>query len=108
MPYAIEYFAPEVKAKILEWPAGILASYYRCVARMVEHGPDLGMPYSWPLGRGLFEIRAKGPEGIGRAIFCALVGRRMVILHGFIKKTEKTPRRELAIARERMKEVKNG
>ena len=42
------------------------------------------------MGDGLFEIRAKGQEGIGRALFCTVVGKRIVILHGFIKKTEKT------------------
>ena len=63
------------------------------------------MPYTRPFGEGLFEIRAKGPEGIGRAFFCCLVGRRVVILHGFIKKTQATPTQELKIARQRLKEV---
>lgn len=58
------------------------------------------------LGGGLFEIRAKSREGIGRAFYCALVGRRIVILHEFIKKSQKTPKRELRIARNRMKEIK--
>lgn len=59
-------------------------------------------------GWGLFEIRAKGQEGIGRAFFCTLVGRRIIILHCFIKKTEKTPKHELDIALQRMKEIKHG
>ena len=63
------------------------------------------MPHTKSLGEGLFEIRAKADEGIGRAFFCTLIGRRIVILHGFVKKTEKTPKRELAIARDRLKEV---
>ena len=45
------------------------------------------------MGEGLFEIRARGVEGIGRAFFCTLVGRRIVILHSFIKKTQKTPKK---------------
>ena len=57
------------------------------------------------LGNGLFEIRAKGVEGIGRAFFCTMVGRKIVILHGFIKKTDKIPKRELDIARARLNEV---
>jgi phage-related protein len=56
-------------------------------------------------GSHISEIRAKAEEGIGRAFYCTLVGRRIVILHGFIKKTDKTPGRELEIARNRMKEV---
>jgi len=55
----------------------------------------------------LCEVRAKGAEGIARAFFCAVVGRRIVILHGFIKKTEQTPRHELELARKRLKEVKS-
>jgi len=63
------------------------------------------VPHTRALGDGLFEVRTKAEEGIGRAFFCALVGRRIVILHGFIKKTDKTPKRELTIARNRLKEV---
>ena len=58
------------------------------------------------MGAGLFEVRAKGREGIGRAFYCSLIGERIVILHVIIKKTEKTPARELEIARARQREVK--
>ena len=54
---------------------------------------------------GLFELRLKVAEGIVRVFYCTLVGRRIVMLHQFIKKSEKTPRKALAIARKRMKEV---
>lgn len=73
--------------------------------RMEEFGPNLGMPHTRALGNGLFEIRAKAEEGIGRAFFCTMVGRKIVILHSFIKKTDKTPKRELDIAITRQKEV---
>ncbi len=66
------------------------------------------MPYTRPFGDGLFEIRAKGVEGIGRAFFCAMVGRRIVILSGFIKKSQQTPSSELKLARKRLKEVQRG
>jgi len=55
----------------------------------------------------LFELRLKGVEGIARVFFCTLVGRRIMMLHSFIKKTQKTPLREIAVARKRMKEVKH-
>jgi phage-related protein len=55
----------------------------------------------------LFEIRAKGKEGIGRAFYCALIGQRIIILHGFIKKTQVTPNNELKIARKKLKEISN-
>ena len=57
------------------------------------------------MGKGLFEIRARGKEGIGRAFFCTAVGNKIVVLHTFIKKTQKTPLKELKIARKRLKEV---
>lgn len=72
---------------------------------MMTSGPNLVMPYTRPFGDGLFEIRAKGAECIGRAFFCCMVGRRVVILHGFVKKTHATPAKELEIARQRQKEI---
>ena len=68
-------------------------------------GPNLGLPYTKAFGDGLFETRARGKEGIGRAFFCTMVGKRVVILHGFIKKTQATPPDEIKIARKRMKEM---
>jgi len=53
---------------------------------MEEYGPNLGMPHTRALGNGLFEIRAKAEEGIGRAFFCTMVGKKIVILHSFIKR----------------------
>ena len=108
MRYSIEFFNVDVQQTVLKWPAGINASFTRITLRMVEHGANLGLPYTRAMGDGLFEIRAKGQEGIGRAFFCTLVGRRIIILHGFIKKTEKTPKHELDIALRRMKEIKHG
>ena len=58
------------------------------------------------MGGGLFEVRAKGREGIGRAFYCTVIGQRIVILHAFIKKSEQTPTRELEAARARLREVK--
>jgi phage-related protein len=76
------------------------------LVRMAKHGPDLGTPHTRAMGDGLFEVRAKAGEGIGRAFYCTLVGRRIVVLHGFIKKTDKTPAKELKIAHDRLKEIK--
>jgi phage-related protein len=57
------------------------------------------------MGDGLFELRIKAAEGIARVFYCTVVDRRVVILHQFVKKTDKTPPKELEIARRRMKEV---
>jgi phage-related protein len=108
MNYTLEFYSKTVHDEIFDWPDGIQASFIRITEQMTEYGPNLGMPYTRAMKEGLFEIRAKGREGIGRAFFCTLVGRRIVILHGFIKKTEQTPTRELKIARQRLKEVQNG
>ena len=74
---------------------------------MVALGPNLGEPHTKAFGEGLYELRLKGAEGIARVFFCTLVGKRVVMLHSFIKKTEKTPPRERGIAELRMKEVKH-
>lgn len=74
---------------------------------MVEVGANLGEPHTEAMGDGLFELRLKGAEGIARVFYCALMGRRIVMLHGFVKKTSKTPLRALRIAQTRMKEIKN-
>ena len=88
------------------WPDGILANFTRIATMMQAQGPDIGMPHTRAMGAGLFEIRAKGREGIGRAFYCTIVGHRIVILHAIVKKTEKTPAHDLDIARARQHEVK--
>ena len=65
------------------------------------------MPHTRAMGEGLFELRLKAAEGIARVFYCTLVGREIVILHQFTKKSPKTPRKELEIAKRRMKEVKD-
>ncbi len=108
MNYTIEYFHSRVQAEIESWPDGILADYARLIELLIEFGPNVKMPHSKAMGKGLFELRPKGREGIGRAFYCFLVGRRIIILHAFIKKTPTTPEPELKTARKRIKEVQNG
>ncbi|MFY8102849.1 MAG: type II toxin-antitoxin system RelE/ParE family toxin [Ramlibacter sp.] len=105
--WSIQYFNGRVQQEIEAWPVGIYADFLRLVLLMERHGADLRMPHSRAMGQGLFELRCKGRERIGRAFFCTLVGREIVILHSFIKKTQETPDRELAVARKRLKEVRN-
>jgi phage-related protein len=87
---------------------GILADYARLIELLIKHGPSLRLPHSRAFGDGLFELRPRGRSGSGRAFYCFLVGKRVVILHAFIKKSQETPDRELKLARKRMKEVSNG
>lgn len=109
MRYTVTYFNARVRDEVLALPTGILADYLRLAGMMEKHGADLRMPYSRAMGDGLFELRPKGREGIGRVLYCMQVGRRIVVLHSFVKKTQETPLAALRIARRRLKEVlKNG
>ena len=72
---------------------------------MEIYGPDLGMPHTRAMGGGLVELRIMAAEGIARVFYCTVVDKRIVFLHQFVKKTEKTPPKELQIARRRMKDV---
>lgn len=87
---------------------GVLANYARLIELLVEFGPDVRMPHSRAMGGGLFELRPRGREGIGRVLYCYASGQRVVVLHAFVKKAKSTPERELAMARKRMKEVYDG
>jgi phage-related protein len=106
MDWEILYYNEDVQELINDWPVGIRAFYARVTERMVIFGPNLGMPFTKSMGNGLFEIRARGKEGIGRAFFCTIVDKRIVILHAFIKKSQKTPKKEIDIARRRMNDAK--
>ena len=97
-----------VEHDVLALPTGLLARFLWYAERMEIYGPDLGMPHTRAMGGGLFELRLKAAEGIARVLYCTVSDRKVVILHQFIKKTEKTPHKELDIARRRMNEVKHG
>ena len=107
MSWAIGYHSAALQTELLGLPATLQARYIHLTARMTVFGPDLGMPHTRAMGEGLFELRLKGAEGIARVFYCTLPGRRIVMLHQFVKKSEKTPQRELTVARRRMKEIKD-
>jgi len=105
MNWKVTFYSDKIEAQTLNFPTGILANFVH-IAEMIEKlGPNLGKPYVGSLKDGLYEIRAKGKEGIGRSIYCTLKGQEVVILHSFIKKTQKTPKKDLSLAKKRMKEV---
>ena len=105
MSWTVTFYDTDVESEILDLPTGLLARFVRYAERMEEHGPDLGMPHTRAMGAGLFELRLKSGEGIARAFYCTVVDRRIVMLHHFVKKSQKTPRKELDIARRRLKEM---
>lgn len=107
MDWKITFYSTRVEAEINALPAGFVARFMRYAERMETYGPNLGMPHTRSMGDGLFELRLKAAEGIARILFCTVVERQIVLLHQFVKKSEKTPKRELQIAWNRMKEIKD-
>ncbi len=107
MDFSIEYYSEAVEAEILALPDTLAARYIVLTRRMTAVGANLGPPHTDSFGDGLFELRLKGADGIARVIFCTLIGRRIMMLHSYIKKSQKTSPRELEVARKRLKEVKD-
>ena len=106
MSHSIIYYSQEVQDDIMTLPATLKARYIGLTNRMLEFGPHLGLPHTDAFGGGLFELRLKGAEGIARVFFCTMVEQEIVMLHSFMKKTQKTPEKELKLAKKRMKEIK--
>jgi phage-related protein len=107
MKWKIDFYNATVKNEVNKLHPTIKAKFEAIRDKMLEHGPDIGMPFTKAMGKGLFEMRAKGQAGIARGLFCTISGNTIVILHVFVKKTEATPKKELDLAIKRMKEVKN-
>lgn len=87
-------------------PKDMQARFLRISALLEAFGPQhVGLPHTRPLGEKLWEMRLTGKDGIGRTIYTATSGRRLVVLHAFVKKTQKTPRRAIEIALRRSREI---
>ena len=108
MTYRIDYFHQRVLTEVESWPVDVLADYARLIELLAQHGPSLRLPHSKAFGDGLFELRPRGRSGIGRAFYCFLLGKRIVVVHAFIKKNQETPDKELKLARKRVKELQHG
>ncbi|OGT06015.1 MAG: hypothetical protein A2103_00555 [Gammaproteobacteria bacterium GWF2_41_13] len=105
--WKVDYYNKIVADSFTQWPIKLKGRFVKLVELMEENGADLGMPHTRALGDGLFELRVKGKEGIGRAFFCYWTGKKITILSGYIKKTQKIPKGELKLAKDRLYEVKN-
>lgn len=106
MNWKIEFYSG-VDESILKMPPKIQARMIKLLELMEKHGANLGPPHTESMGDSLFEIRAKAQEGIGRGLFCYLKDQRIIVLHAFVKKSQKTPKRELDLAKQRKKEVQS-
>ena len=108
MAFEVSYFHERVLSEVQSWPLDVLADYARLIELLTEHGPSLRMPHSRAFGDGLFEVRPRGRSGIGRAFYCFLLGKRVVVLHAFIKKTQQTNPADIELANKRFKEWQHG
>ena len=106
MSWTVETLDKRVDKELEALPVDVRAHFVRIAEMLEASGPSaVGMPFVRHLTDGLWEIRAKGKDVIGRAIYVKAVGQRLVVVHAFIKKTQKTPSKALSIARARAKEV---
>ena len=84
MAWKIEFYSG-VEDDILSMPPKIQARMIKLLELIELHGANLGSPHTESMGDGLFEIRAKAKEGIGRGLFCYLKGQHVCVLRAFVK-----------------------
>lgn len=106
--WTVEFYkSPNGNSPVLEWfqsqDPKVKAKFARIFDLLQEQGTAVGKPYVAPLENKLYEIRIEQDTNIYRTIYFAHTGKRFILLHGFQKKTQKTPKKELNLAQERMK-----
>lgn len=107
MRWTVETLDAVVDAEIDALPVSLRARLLRLMEMIETVGLDrVREPHVRHLEGKLWELRARAAEGIARGLYVTVTGRRVVVLHIFVKKSQKTPRAALAVARERMKQVK--
>ena len=102
--YSVEYYETEDGARpaedfILSQDKKMQAKLFMSIELLEIKGPELREPYSKPLGDGIFEVRAKQGSDISRVLYFFVVGRKIILTNGFVKKTQKTPLREIERAK---------
>ncbi len=106
MSWVVTFLNQAVAGELAPLPADIRAKFSRIVMLIESHGLErVREPHVKHVDDRLWEMRMRGRDGIARAIYVTASGRRVVVVHVFTKKTQKTPRREIELARERAKGV---
>jgi phage-related protein len=106
MTWTVETLGPVVDAEIRALPKDMQAAFLRLSERIAAVGLErIGQPYVKHLRGKLWEMRFNGRDGIGRAVYVTVTGRRVVVVHAFVKKTGKTPSAALDLAERRAKEI---
>jgi phage-related protein len=104
--WSVETLNEVVDAELTALPVDLRSRFVRVSLLIEEFGPlNVGMPHIRSLDGKLWEIRVNGRDGIGRGIYVLATGKRVVVLHVFIKKTQKTPVQALQTASKRAKEA---
>lgn len=107
MSWRVEFLNDDVRAALDALPTDIGSAFLRIAQMIQTYGLErMREPYVKHLQGPVWEMRMKGKDGIARAAYVTATGKRVVVVHVFPKKTQKTPRRELEIALSRAKEVK--
>ena len=106
MTWTVETLNAIVDAELEELPADMLARFHYISQLIEEFGLErVREPHVKHLRGPLWEMRMKGKDGISRALYVTAVGKRVVVIRVFIKKTRKTPNREIELALKRAKEI---
>ena len=106
--WTVELLDDRVRAELESLPIDMQARFRRIVELLQGYGLErVREPHIRHLEGPLWEMRMKGRDGMSRAIYVTARGSRVVVVRAFVKKTQKTPRREIDIALQRVKEVKN-
>ena len=94
---------PQAEPELKALPADMQARFLHIAELLQDFGPQhVGLPHIRPLEGKLWEMRMQGRDGIARAVYAAIQGRRLLVLHVFAKKTQTTPRSALQTARKRL------
>ncbi|MCP4616374.1 MAG: type II toxin-antitoxin system RelE/ParE family toxin [Bradyrhizobium sp.] len=106
MTWRVDILDETVAGEIAALPADLQARFLRLAERIAAVGLEsLGEPHVKHLEGKLWELRLTGRDGIARALYVTAIGRRVVVVRAFIKKTQKTPRAEIELALRRAKEI---
>lgn len=106
MTWTVETLNDIVDTELSALPNDMKAKFVWISNLITEHGLEkVGSPYTKYLEQGLWEIRLKGRDGISRALYVTTRPKRVVVVRVFVKKTQKTPRKEIKLALERAKEL---
>lgn len=97
---------PIAESELMDLPADMRARFLHIAELLEDLGPqNVGMPHIRHLEDKLWEMRMTGRDGIARALYVARTGKQLTVLHVFVKKTQKTPRKNIAIAFERLRSL---